>query len=182
MYNFVVQQIAHHVERQDTSVQVHHSDVSGQSGSIARTARSTPSLGGRNQTNQHEIRGLLDCEVGGEASETGGQRRTGSVIPSSTRTGIANQIYVEQPLVTPVRHEIASDDTETPWWTSRVPALNQAGMTHRGVSSASMVTATPRQVTSFRRQSKQQKHVSTDISTKSQVVNIPTHSQRVPND
>ena len=32
MYNSVVQQIAHHVERQDISVQVHHSDVRGQSG------------------------------------------------------------------------------------------------------------------------------------------------------
>ena len=31
MYNFVVQQIAHHVEHQDFSAQTHHSDVSGQS-------------------------------------------------------------------------------------------------------------------------------------------------------
>ena len=37
MYNSVVQQIAHHVERQDTSARVHLSDVSGQSGSTART-------------------------------------------------------------------------------------------------------------------------------------------------
>ena len=40
MYNSVVQHIAHHVEQQKISAQVHHSDVSGQSGSIARTARS----------------------------------------------------------------------------------------------------------------------------------------------
>ena len=36
-----MQQIAHHVEREDISAQVHHADVSGRSGSIARTARST---------------------------------------------------------------------------------------------------------------------------------------------
>ena len=43
MYNIVVQQIAHHVERQYACIcaQLHHSDVSVQSGSIARTARST---------------------------------------------------------------------------------------------------------------------------------------------
>ena len=34
-------QIAHQVQRQVISAQVHHSDVSGQSGSIASTARST---------------------------------------------------------------------------------------------------------------------------------------------
>ena len=33
MYNPVVQDIAHHVERQDISAQVHHWDVTGQSGS-----------------------------------------------------------------------------------------------------------------------------------------------------
>ena len=37
----VVQQIAHHVERQNFSWQVQHSDVSDQPGSAARTARST---------------------------------------------------------------------------------------------------------------------------------------------
>ena len=41
MYNSVVQHIAHHVERQKISAQVYHSDVSGQSGSIARVTRST---------------------------------------------------------------------------------------------------------------------------------------------
>ena len=41
MFNSVVQQIAHHVERQDSNGQVRHSDVSGQSGSVARAARST---------------------------------------------------------------------------------------------------------------------------------------------
>ena len=41
MYDVVVQQIEHRVVRQDFSAQVHHSDVSGQSGFSARIARST---------------------------------------------------------------------------------------------------------------------------------------------
>ena len=41
MYKSVVQQIAHHVERQDISAQVHQADVKGRSGSIVKTARST---------------------------------------------------------------------------------------------------------------------------------------------
>ena len=41
MYDVVVQQIEHRVVRQDISAQVHHSDVSGQSGYNARIARST---------------------------------------------------------------------------------------------------------------------------------------------
>ena len=41
MFDAVLQQMAHHVDRKDLSAQVHHSDVSGQSGSIARTACST---------------------------------------------------------------------------------------------------------------------------------------------
>ena len=41
MYNSVVQHIEHHVEQQKISAQVHHSNVSGQSGSNARVARST---------------------------------------------------------------------------------------------------------------------------------------------
>ena len=41
MYNSVVQHIAHHVDCQKISAQVYHSDVSGQSGSIARVTRST---------------------------------------------------------------------------------------------------------------------------------------------
>ena len=43
VYDSFVQKIAHHVERQHLFAQVHHFDVSGQSGSIARTARSTAS-------------------------------------------------------------------------------------------------------------------------------------------
>ena len=39
VYNSVAQRSAHQVERQDVSAQVHHSDVGGPSGSIARTAR-----------------------------------------------------------------------------------------------------------------------------------------------
>ena len=41
MYDVVVQQIEHRVVRQDISAQVHHADVSGQSGCNARIARST---------------------------------------------------------------------------------------------------------------------------------------------
>ena len=41
MYYDVVQQIAHRVVRQDTSAQVHHPDAGGQSGHLARPARST---------------------------------------------------------------------------------------------------------------------------------------------
>ena len=43
MYSSVVQlqQLAQHVERQDTSAQVHHPDVSGQTDSVARKVRST---------------------------------------------------------------------------------------------------------------------------------------------
>ena len=41
MFDSVVEHIAHHVERQDTFAQEHHSDGSGQSSSVARTARST---------------------------------------------------------------------------------------------------------------------------------------------
>ena len=44
MYDAVAQEIAHRVVRQDRSAQVHHSDVSGQSGYHARKARSTPCL------------------------------------------------------------------------------------------------------------------------------------------
>ena len=41
MYNSVVQQIEGHVVPQDISAHGHHSDVSGQSGCVARMARST---------------------------------------------------------------------------------------------------------------------------------------------
>ena len=41
MYDAIVQHVAHRVECQDISAQVRHSDVSGQTGSRARTARST---------------------------------------------------------------------------------------------------------------------------------------------
>ena len=41
MYKSIVRQLAFHVERQDKFTQVHHSDVSGQSGLFARIARST---------------------------------------------------------------------------------------------------------------------------------------------
>ena len=41
MYNSVVQQVAHDVERQKISAQVHHSDVGGQTDSIARKSHST---------------------------------------------------------------------------------------------------------------------------------------------
>ena len=40
MYNSIVLHIAYHVQRQDISAQVRHSDGRGQSGSIARNARS----------------------------------------------------------------------------------------------------------------------------------------------
>ena len=42
MYNPVVQELAHHIECQDISAQVHHSDAIGQSASIARTGRHSP--------------------------------------------------------------------------------------------------------------------------------------------
>ena len=44
MSNSVVQPMARHVERQDISAQVHHSNLSGQCGSIARIARSTVAI------------------------------------------------------------------------------------------------------------------------------------------
>ena len=44
MYNSVVHQLAHHVERQNISAQAHLSDVSGQPGSFARESRSANKL------------------------------------------------------------------------------------------------------------------------------------------
>ena len=57
MYDAVVQQLAHRAEHQEGSAHVHHSDVSCQSGSIARNAQLHSKQHARNE--QEAVRELV---------------------------------------------------------------------------------------------------------------------------